>query len=223
MKHPFTILTLFFLCFQSPAQTSSATILNASKPITIKWVDEVPGDFSFTKNWSYPLGVEKKSDGKAGCADGGFCPQRCYGMLDSNGIVRKDSTEIFYQLLDTTHQFHSIQCEAWCYEWDGTDFMELFCKGNDSVFGFTTTGIATHCSLQLSIVKDICTATVDLNSITPDGSAIFYCTTGSVTIDKRLWRKGIMKAEFSFNFENRDEPQKPVYWKGKIYSKIRMM
>ncbi|MBX3107356.1 MAG: hypothetical protein KIS69_09770 [Bacteroidetes bacterium] len=192
-----------------------------SKPIKIKWVDKLSGDFSFTNNWSYPLGVEMKSDGKAGCADGGFCPQRCYSMLDSNGIVLKDSSQIFYQLLDTTHQFHSIQCEAWCYEWAGTDFIEVFRKSNDSIFCFTTTGIATHCSLQIEIIKNICKAAIDLNSITPDGSNIYYCTDGYITIDKTFWKKGIMKAKFNFNFENKDEPKKPIYWKGKIYTKIK--
>jgi hypothetical protein len=192
-----------------------------SKPIIIKWVDKLSGDFSFTNNWSYPLGVEMKSDGKAGCADGGFCPQRCYSMLDSNGIVLKDSSQIFYQLLDTTHQFHSIQCEAWCYEWAGTDFIEVSRKSNDSIFCYTTTGIVTHCSLQLEIIKNICKATIDLNSITSDGSTIYYCTDGYITIDKTFWIRGIMKAEFNFNFENKDEPKKPIYWKGKIYAKIK--
>lgn len=190
-----------------------------SIPIDIKWVSNLSGNFSFTKNWSYPLGVEMKEDGKAGCGDGGFCPERCYTMLDSNGIVLKDSSQIFYQLLDTTHQFHTIQCEAECYEWAGTDFIEVIRNKNDSVFCYTTTGLATHCSLQLVIFKNSCTATIDLNSITPDGSAIFYCTGGNITIDRKLWKKGVMKSEFNFSFEN---GEKPFYWKGKIYAKIKI-
>lgn len=179
------------------------------------------GDFSFTKNWSYPLGVEMKADGKAGCADGGFCPERCYLMLDSNGIVLKDSAQIFYQLLDTTHQFHSIQCEAWCYEWAGTDFIDVFRINKDSIFCYTSTGIATHCSLQLKILKNSCKATIELNSIIPGGSATYYCTDGHITIDKKRLKKGVLKAKFNFNFEHKENPKKPIYWKGKIYSKIK--
>lgn len=213
MKIRIIIFALIILCSKSWGQVS--------KPIKINWVENLSGDFSFTNNWSFPLGVEMKTDGKAGCADGGFCPERCYSMLDSNGIVLKDSAQIFYQLLDTTPQYHSIQCEAWCYEWVGTDFIEVLRKNKDSIFCYTSTGIATHCSLQLSITKNICTATIDLNSITPDGGAIFYCKDGQITIDKKLWEKGIMKAEFNFSFENYDDKQNPFYWKGKIYAKIK--
>ena len=221
MKNSFRIFGLIILSSCSLGQSKKETIKKTIKPIIIKWVDNLSGDFSFTNNWSYPPGVEMKEDGKAGCADGGFCPQRCYAMLDSNGIVLKDSAKIFYQLLDTTHLFHSIQCEAWCYEWAGTDFIEVLRKSKDSIYCFTTTGIATHCSLQLHIIKDICYASIDLNSIVPKGNAIFYYTNGDITIDKKFWEEGIMKAEFSFNFEHKENPKEPIYWKGKIYAKIR--
>lgn len=213
MSHRFLIFALLFLSSQSWGQVSNS--------VKIKWVDNLSGDFSFIKNWSYPLGVEMKADGKAGCADGGFCPERCYPMLDSNGIVLKDSSTVFYQLLDTTHQFHTIQSEAWCYEWAGTDFIEAYRKGKDSIYCHTATGIATHCSLQLEILKNTCLATIDLNSIRAGGDAVYYCTDGYITIDKKLWEAGIIKAEFNFIFENKDEPEKPFYWKGRIYTKIK--
>jgi len=194
-------------------------------PMKVVWSDTLSGDFSFTDNWSYPLGVELKPNGKAGCADGGFCPERCYGMLDENGVVLRDSAEIFYQLLDTTHQFHTIQSETNCYEWDGTDFIEVLYegkgrKGKRNVFCFTTTGIATHCELQIEIAVEICEAQIKLNSITSDGDAIFYCSAGSLTIDRKLWKKGIMKAEFSFFFTDPGSCE-PIYWNGRIYTKIK--
>jgi len=189
--------------------------------IKISWVDSIGGDFSFSNNWSYPLGVEMKKDGRAGCADGGFCPRRCYSMLDSNGIVLKDSSKLFYQLLDTTHRLHSIQCEARCLEWAGTDIIVVYRIGADSVYCYTATGISTHCSLQLEIIKDICYATIDLNSIIPGGSKTYYCYDGYINIDKKLWKSGIMKAEFNLNFENKVTTGQPVYWKGKINAEIR--
>ena len=29
-----------------------------------------------------------------------------------------------------------------------------------------------------------------------------------------------MKAEFNFTFEHKKNPDKPMYWKGKIYAKV---
>ena len=218
-KNYYIAIGLCVLIFFVHGQKRKNETQRIAAPITIKWVNSLPGDFSFTKNWSYPLGVERKSDGRAGCADGGFCPDRCYPMLDSNGIVLKDSTKIFYELLDTIRQFHSIKSQAWCYEWAGTDFIEVFQNNLDTVYCFTATGIATHCSLKLQLVKNICYATIDLNSIVRGGSEIFYCTDGFITVDKLLWKKGIMKAVFNFNFEHKKNPKEPMYWKGKIYSK----
>ena len=202
----------FFLSFALFGQMESI-------PIKIKWTNALSGDFSFRNNWSYPLGVELKEDGRAGCDDSGFCPERCYGMLDSNGIVWKDSAQIFYQLLDTTHQFHTIQCEARCYEWDGTDFIGVVRISENAVFCFTSTDIASHSSLQFDIIGNVCKAIINLNSIVPEGDATFYCTGGSITIDKKLWKNGVLKAEFSFDFAGELDGE-PLYWKGKIYAPI---
>ncbi len=213
MKFSFIIFAFIILFSKSWGQ--------ASKPIKIKWVNGLSGDFSFSKKWSYQLGVERKKDGKAGCADGGFCPERCYKMLDSNGIVLKDSSRIFYQLLDTTHQFHNIKCEARCYEWAGTDFMEVTRTKKGKIFCSTLINEATHCSLQLNINSNICTAAIRLNSIVQGGGATYYCTSGFITIDEQLWKKGKMKTKFNFIFKNKDDIQKPFYWKGKIFAKIK--
>lgn len=222
MKSKIIILGLSFLCFCSLGQTSSKQpIETKSIPIAINWVENLSGDFSFSNDWSYPLGVALKEDGRAGCADGGFCPE-CMPMLDSNGIVFKDSEEVFYQLLDTTHEFHSIECTAWCYEWAGTNFIDILGFNNDSIIGATRCGIATHCSMQLSIYNDTCKAIIDLNSIVSGGSATYYCKDGFITIDRNSWEKGILKAEFSFNFEHAENSSKPMFWKGKIYSKIKL-
>ncbi len=213
-----TILTL--ITSVSWGQITKQIPVTSSIPITIKWVDHIEGDFSFTNKWSYPLGVARKNDGKAGCADGGFCPDRCYSMLDSNGIVRDDSSAVFYQLLDTTHQFHTIACEAWCYEWAGTDFINVFQNNMDTVTCFTMAGIATHCSLELTLIRDSCYATINLNSVVHNGDATFYSISGFFILDQTLWKKGIMKAEFSFVFEHLANPNEPMYWKGLIYSPL---
>ncbi|MDZ4759252.1 MAG: hypothetical protein SGJ10_14085 [Bacteroidota bacterium] len=221
LKSNYLIWILLLLSSNVYSQDSNKVIRTTPIPIAIKWVDSIAGNFSFRNEWSYPLGVELKKDGKAGCADGGFCPQDCYDMMDKEGMVKKKYSSKSYQLLDTSHLPYSMQCEAWCYEWAGTNYVEVHRKSADSIYCFTTCGIATHCSLELYIVNDTCYASIDLNSIRSGCCTNFYSTDGYITIDRKLWDEGIMKAEFSFNFDYKN-PRKdwPMYWKGKVYSKI---
>ena len=185
-----SILTLSIIIF---GFSSDKQLSIKGQKIQIDWSDSIPGDFSFTKKWSYLLGVEMKSDGRAGWADGSFAPERCYSMLDSNRIVLNDSAEIFYQLLDTTHQFHTIQCEAWCYEWLGTNFITVNKSNTDTFECFTHLNMATHRSLHLIIIKNICYPTIELRSITEREIITYQCNGGQIQIDRNLWNEGIMK------------------------------
>jgi hypothetical protein len=187
--------------------------------VKIKWVSSIKGDFSFVNKWSYPEGIELNEYGQLSCD--GFCPPEAYTMIDSTGKIFKDSLTAFYKVVDTSHQSYSIQCKAWCYEWAGTDFIEAIQKSVDTVYCYTLLNAATHCSLQLNIVGDNCFAIIDLNSIVKGGSAKYNCLNGYITVDKNHWKKGILKAVFSFNFENKENPNKPIYWKGKIFTKIK--
>ena len=209
-----TITVCLFACKQAAKKSSQ----KAKENISIEWVENVRGDFSFINNWSYPEGVDKNEFGQLSCD--GFCPPETDAMKDAKGRILKDSLKAFYQLVDTTHQIHSIKSEAWCYEWAGTDFMEVNQKSKDSIECYTMGNAATHCSLNLDITKDTCTPRIELSSITMDGNKIYPCIGGYIKIDKALWQKGIMKADFSFNFGHKENPKKPMYWKGNIYAKI---
>lgn len=188
------------------------------KKVKVVFVKQLPGDFSFSKNWSYPLGVELKPDGRAGCADGGFCPPRCYDMLDSNGIVLKDSTYIFYQLLDTTHLFHSLSCEANAYEFAGSDFFYAY-RDSGKIFGFSETGIATHSSLEMEYRDGELKVFMVLNSIMPStGNQVFKAKSGFIKIDQSSFQKDTLKAYFNFQFFNHLDPKNQLWWKGWIIS-----
>ena len=213
------ILGLIFISSYLWGQNIKETVKSASIPITIKWVDNLQGDFAFTNNWSYPEGVYKNEYGQLSCD--GLCPPEIDDIKDSTGRIYNDSLQAFYKLIDTTHQMHSIKCEAWCYEWTGTDFIEVIRMSRDSINCTTMTGVATHCSLQLGILKNICYASMDLSSVAPGADARYYCINGYLTIDKTLWENGIMKAKFSFNFGHNENLERPMYWKGKIYAKIK--
>ena len=207
------LCSVFFIQYSSSQTTS--------KPVKIVWASNLKGDFSFTKKWSYPEGVYKNEYGQLSCD--GLCPPEIDKMIDSRGKIYKDSLKSFYKYVDTTHLQHTISYDAWCYEWGGTDFIEVYRKSNDTVFCRTLTNVATHCSLELTIKDDYCVAVIDLVSIVAGGNAKFYCTNGSVIIDKDLWKQSILKATFNFNFDHPENPKKPIFWKGNIYSKINIL
>lgn len=189
-----------------------------SGEIEISWVDNSSGDFSFTRNWDYPEGVYENEFGQLSCD--GLCPQEIIRMKDENGKIYEDSLTAFYKLVDTTHRFHSIQSEAWTYEWAGTNFVTVTKKNKDTTICYTHNNAATHSSLILIIVKNKCIPTIELNSVTPTGRKTYHCKGGEIEIDKSLWKKGILKANFDFVFDHTENPDKPMYWKGKIYANI---
>jgi hypothetical protein len=189
-----------------------------SGEIEINWVDNLTGDFSFTKNWDYPEGVYTNEFGQLSCD--GLCPQEIDKMKDENGKIQEDSLTSFYKLVDTTHQFHSIQSDAWTYEWNGTNFVTATKKNEDTTICYTHKTPATHSSLILTIINEKCIANIELNSVTPTGIKTYNCKGGQIEIDKSLWKKGILAANFDFVFDHTENPEKPMYWKGKIYANI---
>jgi len=187
--------------------------------IKINWADNLQGDFSFSRNWDYPEGVYKNDFGQLSCD--GFCPSGTDRMKDETGKIFEDSLEAFYKLVDTTHQFYSIKSDAWCYEWAGTNFATAT-KSKDTVFCFTHNNAATHSRLNLIITGNRCTPLIKLSSIAGPGETRTYlCNGGQIEIDRNLYDKGILKAKFDFTFDHKENPAKPMFWKGEIYTEIK--
>lgn len=242
------LCNLFLLILNSIASFAYSSAYPPEKPpgiykkLRIKWVTNLPGNFSFKDSWSYPIGVYHNIFGQL--SRDGLCPERVYNMKDSTGRIPDDSLKTLYTILDTTHQFHSIESEAWAYEWAGTNYLtakkqknliatpKLDCtsvvpKTPDTIYCYTATTPATHSSLKLMIIGDSVIPYIELNSIrsirTHEGftNTFFYpCKGGTITLDKNLWQMGILKAKFDFIFEHPENPEKPMYWKGNIYTKI---
>lgn len=187
--------------------------------IPIIWVDSISGDFSFTEKWDYPEGVYRNKYGQLSCD--GYCPRGADLMKDDSGRIYKDSLAAFYNLVDTSHLFYTIECDAWCYECAGTNYASARRLNKDSILCRTHVNVGTHCSLNLMITKDICYPTIRLNSIRSSRGIIKYnCTEGKIEIDKNLYKKGILKAKFDFTFYHSERPGKTMYWRGLIYTKI---
>lgn len=205
------------LLMHNPARAQDA---NTPVLIKIRWTTSVPGDFSFSKKWDYPSGIELRPNGKPGCADGGFCPERAYGMMDENGEILPDSLAAFYAFADTAHRHHTIASEAWCYEWAGTDYITVFGDEQDWLQGVTDVNEATHSALRITLAGDTCFAAIELTSIGPGGQRLYVASGGTFVADRALLEQSILKASFDFTFFHPENPAQKMFWKGRIYAPI---
>lgn len=115
----------------------------------------------------------------------------------------------------------SMKCEAWCYEFAGCT--EIFAKrlSKDSMVCYTLPNEATHSTLHFYIVQDkICQPRIELNSISGTKKT-YACNKGNMKIDKKMFRKEIIKADFEMQFHHDENPSKSMFWKGKIFTKIK--
>jgi hypothetical protein len=209
---------LFLVGFSSAGFAINLDTNKNEAPIEIQWVENLKGDFEFRNNWSYPEGVYRNSFGQLDCD--GFCPEGIDIMKDDEGRIYTDLLPGFYQLVDTTHQFHSILCYAWCYEWAGANFIQVKLFNKNEIVCTTQTNAGTHCSLVFEIKNNVCIPRIELNSISTPELKIYYCKGGHIAIDKELLEQNVLKAEFSFDFINTDESDKKMFWEGKIYTVI---
>ena len=112
-------------------------------------------------------------------------------------------------------------CEAWCYEFAGCT--EIFAKrlSKDSIVCYTLPNAATHSTLHFYIVQDkITNPRIELNSITGT-TKTYTCKEGSMKIDAKLMKKKVLKAAFEMQFNHDENPSKQMFWKGKMYTKIK--
>jgi len=211
------VIRLSMFSFNSPKEETK--ISNSLLKIKIKWVDNLEGNFEFRHLWSYPEGIYKNRFGQLSCD--GLCPMRIDAMKDKNGRIYDDSLTSFYQLIDTSHQYFTLNSQAQMYEWAGTNFVHFTNWKDGEVTGQSLNNIATHSSLYFKIKNDSCIAKVNFNSITDRGRYTFYLGGGHVKIDRNLWQKDTIKSSFNLIFINTLDPNYPLYWKGKIYSPIQ--
>ena len=114
-----------------------------------------------------------------------------------------------------------MNCEAWCYEYAGISEIKAVRISKDTIKCYTSSNIATHSTLNFYIVKNqINKLRIELNSIV-GGKRTYKCNEGYMKIDKNLFKKGIFKSEFDFKFDHPENPSKSMFWKGKIYTKIK--
>lgn len=212
------IVALLLICTFSFISLSLSNNNESNSTIKIEWVKNLVGDFGFHHEWSYPEGVFLNEFNQLSCD--GLCPPEIERMLDSSGRILKDSIAPFYQQLDTTHQLHSLEGEAWCYEYAGTHFMNFSNKEGKEIIGKSLYNAATHVALEIKVIGNFCTPTLFLNAISSGLKHRFLLAEGSIQIDPFYFKKGVIKAIFNFKFDNDLQPSDQLFWKGKIYSTI---
>ncbi|MGL5892362.1 MAG: hypothetical protein ACRC3B_20900 [Bacteroidia bacterium] len=193
----------------------------ASTSVPVEWSNQISGDFSFINQWSYNENVFRNSFGELVCD--GFCDERIQRLTDSSGKILPDSIQVYYQLLDTTHYYHTLSCKSNCSEFAGTNFIYAVQSASSrNVECFTITNASTHCVLSFTISGDTCKPRVELVSIIAYGQRNYVCQSGSITIDPELWKKGIIKAAFKFSFFAFQSIREDdwVDWEGIMWCKI---
>ncbi|MEW7278512.1 hypothetical protein ABW636_07940 [Aquimarina sp. 2201CG1-2-11] len=213
------LITIVFLILLGISFKTIEKENGSIKKIKIEWVKNLKGDFSFKEEWSYPECVFKNKFGQLTCD--GICPPEIYQMKDKSGRIYKDSLQAFYKIVDTTHMSHSLKSENRMYEYVGTNFINFEKQKNGIIKGESLTGVSTHSKLMIEIENNYCSAWVDFNSIRDLGQNTFPLENETIKIDKLLFDKGIIKAVFDFSFKNTIASDEKLFWKGKIYSKIK--
>ena len=191
------------------------------KNVEIKWMKQLKGNFSFKEEWSYSEFVYKNKFGQLSCD--GDCPIEIDAMKNKYGKIYNDSLSNFYQYIDTSHLFHSLESTNNMYEYSGTNIIVFKKQENGILRGESLENTSTHSRLILEINKDVCTAWVKFNSIKSFSEVVFPLEKGNIKIDQKIFEKGILKAVFDFKFENTLDTEKSLFWKGKIYSTIEII
>ncbi len=215
--HQFTLLLGLFGLFLGPAQAQQPS---KSVLVPINWEASLSEDFSFQQQWQYPEGIYRNRFGQL-CCDG-LCPEGVSHMKNTAGKILPKYLILYYQLVDTTHQFHTVQSTTNAYEFAQTHFVKAKHDATRNITRcYTLSNVATHSTLNLEILATECKAKVSLNSIRPEvGTQTFYCTGGQIKIDQTAWKTGRLKAVFDLHFYNHLAPSTPLYWKGKIVTRI---
>ncbi len=216
MKIKFIIISLLFLIGTSCI--SNEKNADSKQRIKIEWVENLKGDFSFNKKWNYGDGIYRNQNGELRL-DSGMVPleieEIINRMKDEKGEIYKDSLSKYYKVIDTTHIFHSIKSNGNYYH------MEFKKMENDEIKGETINNISGYSHLHIKLKNDYCYAWIDYKSVSDKGNHIFNLKNGRILIDKSLFKKGIIKTEFDFNFKNTLDLNEKLSRKGKIYSYIK--
>ena len=185
--------------------------------IEISWFTNLKGNFSFASKWSYASNVGLNAAQQIACLQN--CSNRVQKMMDEEGLIISDSTDAYYQIVDSTRKYHTLESRSTLSDWKPSNFIKVRKYGNFTIEGSVIADSTSKCSVFFRIKENFLTAWAYHKSDNGK-STIFRLNGGKIFLDDAAFAKGIFKATFSFTFENEINSLKPLYWSGKIHAKI---
>lgn len=182
--------------------------------ISISWFQELKGDFSFANEWEYAEGIKINDYQQIICSK---CPLRAEKMLDKRRKISSDSINVFYDLIDSTRHYYSLNSRSTLTNLKENRFVMIKKYGDFTIEGVTKNQDGINCSLFFRIKDDLITSWIYIKKT--EGTKIYKLKEGKFFADKSAYDSGILKANFSFVYES-ENSLKPIYWSGKIHSKI---
>ena len=182
--------------------------------ISISWFQELKGDFSFANEWEYAEGIKINDYQQIICSK---CSQRAEKMLDKRRKIYADSINVFYQLIDSTRHYYSLNSRSTLTNLNEDRFVLIKKYGDFTIEGVAKNQDGINCSLFFRIKDDLITSWIYIKK--SEDIKIYKLKEGKFFADKSAFDRGILKANFSFVYESGNS-LKPIYWSGKIHSKI---
>jgi hypothetical protein len=215
----FSLLLVVLFVFLISSFFSPSDELNYKDDIYIEvsWFNSLKGDFLFASNYSYAENIGLNKAQQVACINN--CSKRLERMMDEEGIIISDSTDVYYKLIDSTRKYHSLESRSTLYDWKPSSFITVRRYGNFTIEGSVIQDSISKCSLFFRMKDNYLTAWA-YHIPEKGNSKIFRLNGGKMFIDKDAYTQGIFKATFSFTFENDLNSLKALYWSGKIYTKI---
>jgi len=183
-------------------------------PITVKYVEHLTYDSSFTELWDYAENVFVNDQGELVCD--WSCPPRLDKMRGLDGSIIRDSLEVYYQLFDTSHFFHNIKCATNAPAFSECNYVSIEQTGILSFTGFTAVSAATHTSLMFDVRGSTAQAKVYFNDIRGPAQ-LFKLESGSIEIDESDLYRGWFTARFSMFFKRPGYDN--IEWFGVMHAK----
>jgi hypothetical protein len=210
--------SILLLCISLWLLLNSSSIIKKDDiQIEISWFTNLKGNFSFASKWSYASNVGLNDAQQIACLQN--CSDRVQKMMNEDGLIISDSTDAYYQIVDSTRKYHTLESRSTLYDWKPSNFIRVRKYGNFTIEGSVIPDSNSKCSMFFRIKDNYLTAWA-YHKPDKGSSKIYRLNGGKIFLDDAAFAKGIFKGTFSFTFENDINSLKPLFWSGKIQAKI---
>ena len=212
----FGILLMFSCAVTEPTINNYEITKVQGISIPLSWFTDLKGDYSFASKWEFSRDIKINDFNQIICEP---CSPRTSKMLDRRQKIIADSMVVFYKEIDSSKHYYSLESRCTAENWEETNFISVRKYGDFIIEGNVLNNENNSFSLFFRIKNDFVTSWIYCKSENGE-SSILSLKEGKFFIDKIAFDKGILKAKFSFVYNNPKNSLKALYWSGKMYSKI---